>query len=602
MKKEIYIFIIFVFCLFGNFSYSQETQTKITKSTKIEWVNGKKYYLHTVEKGQYLSMIAKAYGVKLDDLKAANPDIDEKLHIDQVLRVPAIKENESKNEDKQESKTDKYVLHKVEKGETLYAIKKKYGVSVDDIMFINPELVDGLKVGQTIKIPNVTKEADKIQAKENTPKTSKAISEVKKKETKVTDTGINKEVVTETKKTESKIKTKVKAEDSNEESEVSAEKHNAKATCEIPRLLNSYNIALMIPLYLDDIDSNNFSSKSERKNIETSKSFTYLGFYEGAMIAVDSLKKQGITAKIHVYDVNEDTTELRKILKKPEMSKMNLIIGPFHSKSFNQVSKYAKSHKINIVSPVTSENISVEGNSNIFKTVPSTKTQLDEVAEYIANNYKSDNIILVHNNNEKEKKMVREFKTKIHNLKAQKGYNLSLLEYSYNLKGINGLANELSVSKENIIVTFVSGEAFVGNYIRKLNDLSDKYKITLFGLPMWKNYENIDDTYINNLKLHLFSTSFVNYEDPDVNKFLKVYREKYKTEPDKYAFQGFDVTYLFLKALKEYGTTFDKCISNVKFNPTQTLYRFDSNQNSGYENAYVTIFKHEGYKYVPVNR
>jgi ABC-type branched-subunit amino acid transport system substrate-binding protein len=345
------------------------------------------------------------------------------------------------------------------------------------------------------------------------------------------------------------------------------------------------------------------SNAELNNNEESLKSLSYIGFYEGAMIAIDSLKKQGMNAKIYVYDINEDTSDVKKLLKKPEMNQMNLIIGPFHSKSFLPIAKFAKSNKINIVYPVNSENINTDGNKYIFKAIPSTKTQLNKLAEYIANTYNSDNIILVHNNNEKEKRIVKTFKAKIQNIKSQKNYNYSIIEYAYNSKGIEGLANEMSVEKENIIVTFISGEAFIGNYIRKLNDLTDKYKITLFGLPVWKNYENIDDTYINNLKLHLFATSFINYDDNNINNFIKTYRTIYKTEPNKYAFQGFDITYLFLKALKEYGTNFNQCINNVKFYPTQSLFDFyNSGNNSGYENTYITIYKHENFKFIPVNR
>ena len=48
---------------------------------------------------------------------------------------------------------EKYMLHKVEKGHTLYAISKKYSVSVDDLIKENPMLKDGLKLDQTLRIP-----------------------------------------------------------------------------------------------------------------------------------------------------------------------------------------------------------------------------------------------------------------------------------------------------------------------------------------------------------------------------------------------------------------------------------------------------------------
>lgn len=46
-----------------------------------------------------------------------------------------------------------HVKYLVSPGETIYGISTKYGVSVNDLMEINPQLENGLKVGQIINIP-----------------------------------------------------------------------------------------------------------------------------------------------------------------------------------------------------------------------------------------------------------------------------------------------------------------------------------------------------------------------------------------------------------------------------------------------------------------
>jgi hypothetical protein len=49
--------------------------------------------------------------------------------------------------------TGKFILHKVEKKQTLYAITKKYNVGIDAIQKANPEIEQGLKEGMVLKIP-----------------------------------------------------------------------------------------------------------------------------------------------------------------------------------------------------------------------------------------------------------------------------------------------------------------------------------------------------------------------------------------------------------------------------------------------------------------
>lgn len=47
------------------------------------------------------------------------------------------------------------VIHKVDAGETLYGLSKRYGTSVDDILKFNPTADGGLEIGQIVKIPYV---------------------------------------------------------------------------------------------------------------------------------------------------------------------------------------------------------------------------------------------------------------------------------------------------------------------------------------------------------------------------------------------------------------------------------------------------------------
>ena len=43
-------------------------------------------------------------------------------------------------------------MHTVEKGQTLFAISKFYKCDVNDIVIDNPEAIDGIKPGQILKI------------------------------------------------------------------------------------------------------------------------------------------------------------------------------------------------------------------------------------------------------------------------------------------------------------------------------------------------------------------------------------------------------------------------------------------------------------------
>jgi LysM repeat protein len=63
-----------------------------------------------------------------------------------------------------------YVIHKVDEKETLYAISKRYGSSVDAIVQTNPGLGSSLEVGQILKVPYTAKTTVSRTSNSNTHK------------------------------------------------------------------------------------------------------------------------------------------------------------------------------------------------------------------------------------------------------------------------------------------------------------------------------------------------------------------------------------------------------------------------------------------------
>lgn len=52
-----------------------------------------------------------------------------------------------------------FIIHQVDQGETLFGISRRYQVAISDILQSNEQLQDGLKMGQRIRVPYITKAA-----------------------------------------------------------------------------------------------------------------------------------------------------------------------------------------------------------------------------------------------------------------------------------------------------------------------------------------------------------------------------------------------------------------------------------------------------------
>lgn len=158
-----------------------------------------KFIKHKISKGENLSVIAKKYGVKTKDIQDANPDAPKVLKLNSVLLIPNINKKVTTKKTEIVANTTPATssnsgVHEVQQKENLWAISKKYNVSVDDLKKANPSLEsEDLKIGQKLTIPSNaiaaielnTKKNQNIEKPEIIPSTDvEVVVEVKPKETK----------------------------------------------------------------------------------------------------------------------------------------------------------------------------------------------------------------------------------------------------------------------------------------------------------------------------------------------------------------------------------------------------------------------------------
>lgn len=99
---------------------------------------------YTVQRGDTLYNIARNYGLTVDELKALNNLTSNELYIGQVLQVKPIQGN----------------TYVVQRGDTLYSIARKYSVSVNDLKEVNNLNTNILYIGQELLIPSEIVEED----------------------------------------------------------------------------------------------------------------------------------------------------------------------------------------------------------------------------------------------------------------------------------------------------------------------------------------------------------------------------------------------------------------------------------------------------------
>ncbi len=456
-----------------------------------------------------------------------------------------------------------FYIHTIKRGQTLYMISKAYGVEVNDIIAENPQVKNGIKADEKIRIAIPARGGEPakkttLQKPSNTSGTGQTSATAAEKAKPAADSIAAREMPCGT---DISVRTRV------------------------------YNVALMLPLYLQDVGLINTDPRVPDPE-EPYRSFQFIQFYEGFRMAVDSLVKTGLNIRLWVYDVEKDTAKTRQLLKDPVLKTMDLIVGLLYTRNFQIVADFAEKNKISIVNPISERSDVVTGNATVFKVRPSKKSRMDNLASYMASAFYRGQILILRGGQFPDRELPEHLKKEC----LERQLNVILADNQ------EGLITRLSKEKENYVVLFSDNQAYILDFTRRLFELRNDYNLTLVGLPDWSSMEGLDMEYLVNLRTHMMAPWFIDYEVPRVRKFVHAYTSVYKTDPDPLAFQGYDVGLYFLSALMNYGPDLRRCIPDFKMKILQTTFDFGrTSKNNGFENRYWPVFKYENYKLVGVN-
>ena len=601
-------FIFVLMCI--SFSLSAQTE-----NLEIEKIAGKNYYIYTVEPGNTIYAISKKFNIDIEEIEAANPEIKEGLKADQVLKIPVIRAN--KKLDKQNSPTleGKYILHVIEKGETLYFLSKKYDITVDNLIDYNPGIDEKISIGDTVRIPsyqiNVKDEQSILQAtKDNFLRHTVEKGETLFSLAKLYDVSIdslnninNNFPVGLREGATIIIPKKIKGFDAEQVSEkdslysyVRRKLQKNEVDAMYRQSIGDYTtesvrIALILPFYLDENDTLLSQLKNQEKEEVLTKSRVALSFYKGVKMALDSITQLGLVADLYVVDSNNDSAKLKKMFTEdPKILDADIIIGPLFANTFAAVSPLSQKNKTFIVSPFVRHNQIVENQPFTIKITPSLENQIDANITFIKEKYPDSRVTLVHNEIFLEQDLEKYTRRQV-----GKSFDSNKVKV-YNFKDykVEEFKKFLVKDENNIIIVPSEDQPFVTDLLTKLSYIKD-YHITVFGMESWLNFNNIEIPYFVKLNTHFPSNSYVNYDALNTKNFVKSFHGKFATDPDFFAMKGFDITYWLMRHFyQNFQFNVFSILSEEAFRGIQSdLKMVRKSDSNGLENNQVTILKFE---------
>lgn len=576
-------------------------------------------YYHKVGKNQTIFTIAKQYGITANDLIRFNPELTNGVVVGQILKIPVNTAGsagqsgaESINVANTPEDLSGFTIHPVVSGETLYSLEQRYGLSHDEMLKNNQALQNGLKAGMKLRIPvgqtahprEVTAETGQAFKKYQVEKGETLFSMAARFGVEVSDLKkANPSLLSRSLESGETILIPQRQEMKNKAIEETAV---AAASVGEPvvsgdcrpvsgKNLQKYKVGFLLPLNLPNenrgiagpdksmllskisLNTQVISTPADTTavvggiNIDA-KTEGFLEFYEGALLAIDSLRQLGMNVELQVFDAG-NASSINSLLNMDEFRELNLIVGPVYPELQETVASFAAKNRIPMVSPLAATGNFEQNNPWYFKVNPGREYQIEQTVAYIAGEFADKNFILLEMggiSNSQEAKIGELSKGR---LAGKPGKNL-FHEYSFQKQGVNNLKPLLDETGENVFIIPTDNEAQVSVAVTNLTALAENYKVVLMGTPNLIKLKSIQTENYHKIRLRYLSPYFVDYNKPLVKRFVGLYRDTFSGEPTQFSFQGFDVSYYFLSAMFRYGKDFRQCLPDYPMELTQNTFHF----------------------------
>ena len=471
----------------------------------------KKYVQYKVKEGETMRVIAKKLDMRTRDLMRLNPDIDRKPEMNTVIIIPSkqlkiknrINDTGKENdilvidtldidaqgakgtlivEKKQENQLlileleKKFKVHEVQKGDTFYGLTRFYNVTKEALIALNPELINGLKLAQIIKV---------MPVEIILPETSLLYRD----------------------KIEEGIALKV---------------------------------AIMLPFRTIELDTLSSAEIFENSRLAT----IVTDLYFGATMAIDSLRAQGVTIDVAVFDTGRKNTKIDTILLENNLDKKDVIIGPLYSE---EVLFLADKVNVPVVFPVFSPKQSEFMSNNIIKTAPNKQLFKDELFSYMAENFLDGNIIVVGDGKLASKFDAIKIRETLKSNDSISSFHIIMPEDGYIKK--EKFTEVLKPNMKNTVVIVTSDNIIVASAINSLISLPEETTATVFAFEKSSAFNQIDNMKHAQLGFTYVSDAYVKENAIEAKAFNRKYKVKNGALPSSYATKGFDATYDILMRL-----------------------------------------------------
>ena len=538
------------------------------------------FIIHKIKRKQTLSEISSIYGVSENLILKYNIEIEMKRN--NILKIPVKKARINKS-----NVVDKLKAYTVKPKEGKWRIAYKYGISINTLENINPEIGSILKLGQKIAVPN------KDEIKLNSVEENDYFEIQKNIQISVLEQKLGL-------KNNSIIKLNPGILDSVEKGIIIKVPVSTKTNEDVINLLkkslqdnivdfDKKKFAIILPFRLDNFDYDSIQKSTPILKNDKLLNIS-LDFLFGAEMAVNSYSELGIDVQMDVFDSALDRSKIDQILDENNFEIYDFIVGPLTNNLFNYFVDSTKDLNIKIVKPLSKKQ---NTDRRIINTIPNDTLLFNEIISHVeSDTTRSEKYIISDSKSveisNKIKKIFPESKQFFSKIN-ESGDDTKTLVYDD--------LDSTFVKGKNIVFLETKEQGFVSNVSSILNSfINDTIKIELFTTNKNNAFEgaNVSNNYLSNLKFQYASTN-KKIDIVEDKSFIDKFISNYNYFPSKYSIRAYDITYDLLLRISN-GDLNDENIFGIESQYFENKFRYKRSSSGSIDNIANYLIKHEDLK------
>lgn len=569
------------------------------KSQTIVYINGSKYYVHTVQPGETLYTLSKVYGVGEKVILESNPSLAGGLKAAENIRIPYVADVPEALSEKKIRKT--FEQHFVSKGETLYGLSRRYEIPIPTIIEDNPNLDPiRLRLGERILIRK------KKIGTEDEAGTAARWEEYRNSLNSVAGDSIAYHIVhpgetfyslahrfeiTEAElgalngglkaadlKAGAMIRVPGAAKRADAGDDAQSDGPGPDAESQEPersipqiefralRAGRTLEVALMLPIA-----------------VEGEANANYLEFYQGFLLGLDSVKTAyGLSLNVTLYNTERNPAKIREIVERPEFAGTQLIVGPVYEEGLYPVVRFAEEHAVPVVSPLA--NITRMNSDVLFQLAPDPACKYEKIADLINGDKRITLIYSSGTDEEFEREMLALLGDSVYERFDYKFEHPSVRQESGSPSDLTPL---LENGSDNVFIIMADNEVDVDRILAALASADTNLtargrtapRFVVLGNARWNRYNNLDRAMFFKNRVVFLSTYHAKRDAEAIAAFDSAYIRSFGALPTLYSYRGYDTAVIFCPAM---FNDIEYDMEGRRYTPLQTTYVFG--QSAGRDN------------------